>query len=242
MARQITVNGPDNVMRMDDHTVHRNTIARMFKSGFFEAFSKVHPIFPALVFVPLGLWFGWAGLQALGPLMMVAALAGGVLFWTLTEYVLHRFLFHIEPSNLPAKIIYVYLHGIHHHYPDDHFRLVMVPIISGPLALGFYFLFGAVLPPEWVAGSFTGMVLGYLGYDYGHWATHHIKIPRGAWARPLAAMLKGQRKRHLRHHFGDHTRGYGVSTGLWDQVFRTFDPALADGDPLSPVQSKEEAA
>ncbi len=232
MAKQLTVNGPDNVMRMDDHTVYRNTIARMFKSGFFEAFSKVHPIIPALIFVPVTGWALWTGLQALGPLLLVAAVAGGVLFWTFTEYVLHRWLFHIEPSNLIAKIIYVYLHGIHHHYPDDHYRLVMVPIISVPLAIAFWFLFGAVLPPQWVAGAFAGMVIGYLGYDYGHWATHHIKIPRNAWAKPVAAMLKGQRKRHLRHHFGDHSNGFGVSTGLWDHVFRTVDPSLSTAPPI----------
>ena len=232
MARQLTVNGPDKVMQMDDHTVYRNTIARMFRSGFLEAFTKVHPIVPALMFVPVAAYFGWLGLQALGPLLLLPAIAGGILFWSFTEYVLHRWLFHIEPSNLVSKIIYVYLHGIHHHYPDDHYRLVMVPIISGPLAVAFYFLFAAVLPPAWVAGAFTGMVLGYLSYDYGHWATHHIKIPRSAWAKPVASMLKGQRKRHLRHHFGDHSKGFGVSTGLWDHVFRTVDPSLTTAPPI----------
>jgi len=242
VAKALTVNGPDAVMQMDDHTVYRNTIARMFRSGFIEAFTKVHPIVPALIFVPVLAYFLWTGLAAAGPLLLVPAVLGGVLFWTLTEYVLHRWLFHIAPTNIISKMIYVYLHGIHHHYPDDHYRLVMVPVISVPLATLFYFGFAAVLPAEFVAGAFAGLTIGYLAYDYGHWATHHIKIPRSAWAKPLAMMLKGQRKRHLRHHFGDHTRGFGVSTGLWDHVFRTVDPVLAGGQPTAPVESKDEAA
>ena len=242
MARELTVNGPDQVMRIDDHTVYRNTIARMFRSGFLEAFTKVHPVVPGLLFVPVVLWTFWMSVQSLGPVLTVTALAGGALFWTFTEYVLHRWLFHIEPKGLLSTLTYVYLHGIHHHYPDDHYRLVMVPIVSVPLAIGFWFLFGAVLPGAWVPGAFAGFAGGYLAYDYGHWATHHIKIPRSAWAKPIAAALKEQRKRHLTHHFGDHTKGYGVSTALWDHVFGTVDPALSGNKPAAPRPSQDAAA
>ena len=240
MAKQLTVNGPADVLRMDDETVYRNTIARMFKSGFFEAFSKVHPIVPALIFVPIMLWALVSGTQALG-LLVIPAVLGGLFFWTITEYVLHRFLFHIAPTNLLSRIIYVYLHGIHHHYPDDHFRLVMVPAVSLPLALMFWSLFAAVLPATWVAGAFAGLAIGYLAYDYCHLATHHIKIPRGAWAKPLAAVLSGQRKRHLRHHFGNHDYGFGVSTGLWDHVFGTVDPEAA-GAAVTPTGNDKDRA
>ena len=240
MAKELTVNGPDNVMQMHDDATYRNTIARMFKSGFFEAFSKVHPVVPALIFVPVLAWSLWTSWQSIGVLTLGMVAAGG-LFWTITEYVLHRWLFHIAPTNLVSRIIYVYLHGIHHHYPDDHYRLVMVPIISVPLAVGFWFLFAAVLPPTLVAGAFAGMVGGYLAYDYCHYATHHIKIPRSGWARPLAAILRGQRKRHLMHHFGDHDKGFGVSTGFWDHVFGTVDPNLA-GSKASSSTPPQKAA
>lgn len=225
MAKELTVNGPDKVMQMHDDAVYRNTIARMFKSSFIEAFTKVHPAVPALIFVPVLAWLAWTSWTAIG-LLTLPMLAAGIVFWSITEYVLHRWLFHIAPTNLLSRIIYVYLHGIHHHYPDDHYRLVMVPVVSIPLASAFYFLFGAVLPPQLVAGAFAGMVVGYLSYDYCHYATHHIKIPRGGWAKPIAFILRGQRKRHLMHHFGDHDKGFGVSTGFWDHVFGTVDPNL----------------
>ena len=236
MAKELTVNGPDNVMKMDDDAVYRNTIARMFRSSFIEAFSKVHPVVPALIFLPVLAWALWTSWQTAG-LITLPLLAGGVLFWSITEYALHRWLFHIAPTNLPSRIIYVYLHGIHHHYPDDHYRLVMVPIVSLPLAAGFWLLFGAVLPAELVAGAFGGMAIGYLSYDYGHYATHHVKLPKAAWARPITAIMQGQRKRHLMHHYGDHDKGFGVSTGLWDHVFGTVDPNLA-GASETPVASK----
>lgn len=238
MAKELTVNGPDNVMDMHDDAVYRNTIARMFRFSFIEFFSKVHPVVPALIFVPVLAYALWTSFQTVGLMTLPMVVAGG-LFWTITEYVLHRWLFHIAPTNLPSRIIYVYLHGIHHHYPDDHFRLVMVPIVSLPLAIGFWFLFSAILPAALVAGAFAGMTAGYLAYDYCHYATHHIKIPRGAWAKPLAAVLRTQRKRHLMHHFGDHDKGFGVSTGLWDHVFGSVDPNLAGASdkPTAPTQA-----
>ena len=42
-----------------------------------------------------------------------------------------------------------------------------------------------------------------------------------AWLAPVARWFKAARRRHLVHHFDDHARGYGVSTGLWDHVFGT---------------------
>ena len=84
---------------------------------------------PALIFVPVLAWPLWTSFPAVG-LLTLPLVAGGLLFWSVTEYLLHRGLFHIAPTNPLSRIIYVYLHGIHHHYPDDHFRLVMVPIVS----------------------------------------------------------------------------------------------------------------
>jgi dihydroceramide fatty acyl 2-hydroxylase len=66
-------------------------------------------------------------------------------------------------------------------------------------------------------------VLGYLGYDYIHFAVHHVRPPRAAWLAPVARWFKASRRRHLRHHFDDHARGFGVSTSLWDHVFGTHD-------------------
>jgi len=209
------------IATMADDNVYRRTNARMFKSGFIELFSKVHPALPALMYVPIVAWCAWSALALQSWYAVLGTTLLGLFFWSFTEYTLHRFYFHMAPTNALKRLLYFYSHGIHHAYPDDYYRLVMVPAVSVPLALAFYALFGAVLPMEYVPAAFAGLVIGYLNYDYAHFATHHVKPPRTAWLAPIAAIMKSQRKRHMKHHYDDHDTGYGVSTAFWDYVFGT---------------------
>ena len=39
---------------------------------------------------------------------------------------------------------------------------------------------------------------------------------------PKSKLGKRLREQHMRHHFQDHRYGYGVSSPLWDVVFRTL--------------------
>jgi hypothetical protein len=70
---------------------------RMFESDLLDKLSRVHPAVPPILFGPTIVFMlvegfihgvGWAA-----PLWLV----GGYLFWTLTEYWLHRIVFHFEP-------------------------------------------------------------------------------------------------------------------------------------------------
>jgi sterol desaturase/sphingolipid hydroxylase (fatty acid hydroxylase superfamily) len=58
-------------------------------------------------------------------------------------------------------------------------------------------------------------------YDLTHYALHHVPL-RGRTLRRLRA-------HHLRHHYGDHERGFGVTSGVWDWVFGTGFPEGAGG-------------
>ena len=89
----------------------------------------------------------------------------------------------------------------------------MPPSVSVPLAFVFYLGFAAVLgTPD--AYLFTaGFLAGYLNYDMTHFHVHHHK-PRTGFGRYL-------RELHMRHHFQDDTRGFGVSAPFGDYVFRT---------------------
>jgi 4-hydroxysphinganine ceramide fatty acyl 2-hydroxylase len=207
-----------------EEPVFRHEMARVFHNGFLEFFSQVHPIVPAILFVPVVLIaLGVSFVEGAGTAML-PALLGGLLFWSLLEYTLHRFLFHLPVQGTITRALYLTFHGVHHMYPDDRMRLVMVPPISVPLALFFWAVFSSILPSGVWQAAYAGLVIGYLSYDYSHWATHFL---RPKWAQrlgPLAPILKVQKRRHLRHHFGDHEKGYGVSTGLWDHVFGTVDP------------------
>ena len=186
---------------------------RMFKSDLLDRFSRVHPIVPLIIFVPVISGLSIAGGIAVGPLSAVLWFAGGWLFWTLTEYWLHRIVFHFDADNEWAHRFHFMIHGVHHDHPNDPLRLVMPPGASIPLAAGFLALFWAILP----AGAWMifggGFLAGYLTYDMLHFHVHHHR-PRTALGRKL-------RELHMRHHFQDHDTGFGVSAPFWDNVFGT---------------------
>ena len=149
--------------------------------------------------------------MSLGTLLVWAVVGYGL--WTLTEYWLHRIVFHFEPEDgLGAKLHWL-IHGVHHEHPNDPNRLVMPPTASIPLAAIFVVLYRVLFgAPAWLAVS-AGFLLGYVVYDTMHWYLHH-RIPRSRVGRRL-------RELHLRHHFQDDTRGFGISAPYWDRVFRT---------------------
>jgi sterol desaturase/sphingolipid hydroxylase (fatty acid hydroxylase superfamily) len=136
----------------------------------------------------------------------------GILMWTLLEYVIHRYVFHYEPKTRLGKLLHFIMHGVHHDYPNDATRLVMPPIISVPLAIVFYTLFMLTLG-RFAPAALAGFGFGYVCYDTIHYATHHFSMKRGAW--------RWLKQYHLRHHYQDDHAGYGVSSPLWDYVFKT---------------------
>jgi sterol desaturase/sphingolipid hydroxylase (fatty acid hydroxylase superfamily) len=136
--------------------------------------------------------------------------------WTITEYLLHRFIFHLElKSKIGARIHFIF-HGVHHDYPSDSRRLVMPPSVSIPLATLFYFLFSFLIGDVSVLPFFAGFLIGYLFYDISHYAIHHFNMHSKFW---LAI-----KNHHIKHHYQDPDKGYGVSSPLWDYVFRTHYP------------------
>jgi len=193
---------------------NKNETVRMFESGFMEFFSRVHPAIPLILYLPVIAYMLYVSLwQRQLPAIAVGALfLLGILLWTLLEYLIHRYIFHYEPKTRVGKQLHYIIHGVHHDYPNDARRLVMPPSISVPLAFLFYgvflLIFGRLTP-----GVFAGLVFGYVCYDMLHYATHHFAMKRGLWL-----WLK---QYHLRHHYKDDHVGYGISSPLWDYVFRT---------------------
>jgi 4-hydroxysphinganine ceramide fatty acyl 2-hydroxylase len=193
---------------------NKNETVRMFESDFMEFFSRVHPVTPLALYLPVVGYMLYVSLwrQHLSFVAVAALFLLGVLLWTLIEYLIHRYVFHYEPKTRWGKQLHFVIHGVHHDYPNDARRLVMPPVISIPLAFLFFglflLIFGSLAP-----AVFAGLVFGYLCYDMLHYATHHLAMKRGVWL-----WLK---QYHLRHHFKDDHVGYGISSPLWDYVFRT---------------------
>jgi len=186
----------------------------MFETAWLDKLSRVHPAVPVVIFVPaIGILAGLA-FDALSLLTALGLILAGYAFWSLTEYWIHRAIFHFEPEDgLGARFHWI-IHGVHHDHPNDPLRLVMPPSVSVPLSSLFCLGFWAVLgSPKWYAFG-AGFLAGYLLYDMTHYYLHHHK-PRtrlGRWLREL----------HMRHHFQDDTSGFGISAPYWDRVFGTY--------------------
>ena len=186
---------------------------RMFESDLLDKLSRVHPAVPVIIFVPAIIAMAVIGVGRVGVFPAIAYVLGGYLVWTLTEYWLHRIVFHFEPDAPIGKRLHWIIHGVHHDHPNDPMRLVMPPSVSVPLSLLFYGLFALTLGGDAAPALGAGFWSGYLFYDMAHYYMHHHT--------PKSRAGKRLRELHMRHHFQDHTTGYGVSVPWLDHVFGT---------------------
>lgn len=189
---------------------------RMFTNPIMDKISRVHFMVPVYLYVPTVLFFLYRSVFTfqVSFFAIVGFLVLGIFLWTFTEYFLHRFLFHFEPKSEIGQRIHFITHGVHHDYPNDSKRLVMVPSISLPLAFIFYFLFVRIVGEAYVCPLFSGFVIGYLFYDLTHYALHHANFKSKFWLE-----LK---QHHMYHHYREPDKGFGVSTKFWDHIFRTL--------------------
>jgi dihydroceramide fatty acyl 2-hydroxylase len=185
----------------------------MFESRLLDALSRVHPSVPILIFVPLIVALSAWELSFVAAGEALAVSVGGYALWTLFEYWLHRLVFHFEPDHGVGARMHWIIHGIHHEHPNDPLRLVMPPAVSIPLGGIVFSVLFLVFGKRYAPGVGAGFFTGYLAYDMLHYYVHHFR-PRSRLGRTL-------RERHMRHHFQDDTRGFGISAPYWDEVFGT---------------------
>lgn len=181
-----------------------------------------NPWLERLTVIPLGAFVGlWAvllpaiagvGLATAASLWAVPLVFAGLIVWTLTEYALHRYVFHFEPSSPLLKQVIFVIHENHHTYPDDALRNLMPPIVSIPVGL---FVWALSL---WAFGAqgtwfLLGFMTGYVAYDLVHFATHRLPM-KGRIGR----MLKVH---HMRHHHLKVEGNYAITGMIWDRIFAT---------------------
>lgn len=142
-------------------------------------------------------------------LAAATALTLGVASWTLAEYLLHRFVFHVYRG----KAFGAYEHRLHHARVDwfapwwmKGLAAVGATAVVLPLT---WLAFGAVPAIAYTAG-FSAM---YLTYEVLH-RRAHTHGPRGRYGLWL-------RRNHFAHHFVDPSRAHGVTSPVWDHVFGT---------------------
>ncbi len=194
----------------------RPVTCRMFENDFLERFSRIHPATPFVVWIPVVAFFVVRSVlrHDLSLVAIAATCVAGTVSWTFAEYILHRYVFHWRNDTAWGKRIHFLLHGVHHEFPNDKDRLVMPLPTSVPLSVIFFTLFVGLMGHAWGEPFFAGFVVGYLFYDGTHYYVHHF-IPTTRWGKFL-------RRHHLTHHHADHHGGFGVSSPLWDIVFRSI--------------------
>lgn len=187
--------------------------ARLFQNEYLEVMTKTHPLviysiyFPVIIFM---LYYGHA-YKGLGIGREILLFIGGALFWSLFEYLMHRHLFHmIVESPRATKFVYT-MHGVHHEFPRDQERLFMPPVPSIIIACVLFFL-NYVIAGWNALAFFPGFLFGYIMYGSMHFAIHAFAPPK---------FLKALWRNHHLHHYKSPDKGFGVSSVLWDIVFRT---------------------
>ena len=203
---------------------------RMFQNDIVDLFSRTHPVIVPLLFVPGACaLFAYSILRTdLGWIATAALSVAGFVAWTFAEYWLHRLFFHWQPKGPWGERMHFLVHGVHHTWPRDKYRLVMPPAVSISLYFAFLALFLLTLGPRYTWGFHAGFVVGYMFYDLTHYYLHHFN-PRSEYGRRL-------KKNHMLHHFKDSTRLFCVSNMVWDRFFGTG-PAVR-----APQRSTEPAA
>jgi dihydroceramide fatty acyl 2-hydroxylase len=212
----------------------RTETTRMFESDLLERFSRVHPAMPFVAWIPIMAFVLYRSVHrhVLGFVATALLFVSGMLLWSLTEYLLHRFVFHWTNDSAFGRRLHFLVHGVHHDYPSDKDRLVMPLGASLPVGIIFYLIYYFTVGPVLGEPMYAGMALGYMAYDGTHYAVHHFK--------QRTRMGRFVRRHHMLHHHLDHTGGFGVSSPLWDLVFGTMPAKRRDASHSEGSGSQDE--
>ncbi|MBI2522573.1 MAG: sterol desaturase family protein [Bdellovibrio sp.] len=194
-----------------------HTSIRLFKNPFLESLTYIHPAIPAVFWTPIILGLFYQSYRTYHHSTLIHVVWGGIalLVWTFTEYALHRFIFHYQASSSVVKRLVYLFHGLHHDDPQDGRRLVMPPVPAVLIVSVLYLCFKLVIAPEYLSLFMAFFLMGYLSYDYIHYATHHFPM-----TGPVGRFLRAY---HLKHHYNHKPCKYGVSSPLWDYLLKTID-------------------
>lgn len=198
------------------HKPNKPTNSRLFDNAFLEWLSHTHPMVPLLLWLPVAgaLLYRAFFVHHLATLPLLAIGLAALLMWSLTEYLMHRFLFHFKGQSRLSKRLVFMFHGIHHDAPQVKTRLVMPPAPALLFLIVFWGLFSTCIPGPWIEPFMAFFIMGYLIYDYIHYATHHFRM-----RSKVGRFLK---RYHMQHHFSRPNAHYGVSSPLWDKIFKTY--------------------
>ena len=142
----------------------------------------------------------------------IASFVAGLAGWTLLEYVIHYWLGH-----LPKGRILISSEHLKHHGDILYFTPLRLKIRGAvPVLAVILIIVGGTCGLPAGLGFVAAVSLGWTAYEWLHQSIH-VNGPRSAYGRWAA-------RHHLSHHFGRPNSNHGVTTPIWDLVFRTYAP------------------
>ncbi|XP_067626399.1 uncharacterized protein Fa2h [Eurosta solidaginis] len=215
-----------HITRYYDEWVHKpvDRPLRLFGPSYLEVFTRTPWWLIPLFWIPVisnCIWDEYTekwSTASMSRLMIFAInFIAGTIFWTLLEYMLHRFVFHmkINANTKPWLCTFHFvIHGLHHKVPFDSKRLVFPPLPGVIIATVIYKPISFLLPYPRIV--LAGALLGYICYDLMHYYLHY-----GNPSLQRTRFMYHMKRYHYQHHFAHQDMGYGISSPLWDMVFNT---------------------
>lgn len=134
----------------------------------------------------------------------------GIVFWTLLEYIIHRFLGHQNKATHIIRLEHKRHHAEWNYFAPWHKKL---------MAALFFFTITTLLCNIFFALSYAisfsfGLSIMYIIYEAAH-KFYHIQEPKIRYGLKM-------RKHHFYHHFTNPKFNHGVTTAFWDRIFGTY--------------------
>ncbi|CAA6675154.1 unnamed protein product [Spirodela intermedia] len=206
-----------------DQWVHQPIVCkespRFFKSDFCEFLTRTVWWAIPVVWLPVVCWsISRSVLMGCTFPQVAVMVPSGMFIWTLLEYIIHRFLFHIKTKSYWGNTAHYLIHGCHHKHPMDGLRLVFPPAATAILCIPLWNLSKLVVGPLMAPALFGGELLGYIIYDCTHYYLHH--------GHPSINSARNLKRYHMNHHFRIQTLGFGVTSSFWDWILETLPPKI----------------
>ena len=188
----------------------------LFERPWLNKLTRTHVAFPVGIFLvsAVGLLYFASINTQLSVLALVTLFFGGLLFFTFTEYSIHRWVYHPPENASEGFVNFTYkIHGIHHDYPKDKQRLAMPPWLTVLISVVLLLLFKLIMG-QYSFAFLAGFFAGYAFYLMIHYTVHIFPMPKNR--------LRVFWVNHAIHHYSEDDIMFGVSNPLWDYIFGTY--------------------
>jgi sterol desaturase/sphingolipid hydroxylase (fatty acid hydroxylase superfamily) len=188
---------------------------QLFNNKLLERLSRTHILVPISILGCFSIFLlYWTVTRKLLPVSTTVGLFFfGLLLFTLVEYLIHRYVFHMAPTSKRKEELAYNFHGVHHEFPKDKDRLAMPPLVSATIVTLLFLILRYTIG-VYVFSFLPGFVIGYCAYLGVHFIVHAYQPPKNFFRHLWI--------NHGIHHYKDDERAFGVSSPLWDYVFRTM--------------------